>query len=92
MSRDVRSTRLDASGSVVAARARVCYLHIVCGASAGSVVIRDGGAGGTVLTTIDTPAGITIVVSVDIPGDGLLCNTNAYATLTNITACTVFYY
>ena len=72
-------------------RARVRYLHIVCGAGAGSVVIRDGGSGGTALVTIDTPAGATIVVSVDIPGDGVLCQTDVYATLTNVTACTVFY-
>jgi hypothetical protein len=88
---DVRSTRLAASGSVVGRRARVRFLHIVCGAGAGSVIIRDGGGSGAILTTIDTPAGATIVVSVDIPGDGLLCDTNAYAELTAVTACTVFY-
>lgn len=86
---DVRTTRLAASGSIVGTRARVKYLYIVCSGTAGSVVIRDGGSGGTVKATFDTPASATTVVTVDMPGDGLLCDTDVYATLTNVTAVTV---
>lgn len=88
---DVHATRLAASGSVVGTRARVLKVYALCGGTAGSVVIRDGGAGGTVLATFDTPGSTTATVDIDIPGDGLLCETNAYATLTNVTACTVVF-
>ena len=91
MDSDVKSTRLAASGSVFGNRARVKTIYVVAGATAGSVVIRDGGASGTILCTVDTPASATETVIVDIPGNGILCETDAYAILTNVTACTVFY-
>lgn len=88
---DVQATRLDASGSIFGGAARVKAISIIPGGTAGSVVIKDGGSGGTTICTIDTPASATDPMFITIPGAGLRCADSAYATLTNITAVTVFY-
>ena len=46
---DVKAGSLAASGTVFAGRTRVRGLIIEPGASAGSVVLKDGGAGGTTI-------------------------------------------
>lgn len=89
MQTDVRAISLAASGAITAYRARVKGLVVEPGASAGSVVIKDGGSGGTTLFTINTVAnGETF--SILIPAEGVLCLTSAYATLSNAKV-TVFY-
>ena len=57
--------------------------------SAGTLVLRDGGASGTVLMTIPTLAGDSSF-PVIIPGEGVLCYTDIHATISNATA-TVFH-
>lgn len=89
MQTDVKAISLAASGAVTDTRTRVRSLVIEPGVSAGSVVIKDGGSGGTTLFTINTTAnGETF--SILIPAEGVLCLNSAYATLTN-TKVTVFY-
>ena len=88
---DTHATTLTASGSVVAGRGRIAFIYAVCGAGAGSLVLKDGGASGTTLLTIATPADATATIHVDVPGEGILCSTNIYLTLTGVTSCTVFY-
>jgi hypothetical protein len=86
MQTDVLPTTLTSSGVVFEGRARVKGLVISPGGSAGSVAIADGS---TTLFTIGTVAqGETF--NVLIPGEGVLCATNVYATLSNAN-CTVFY-
>lgn len=89
MQTDVKAISLAESGAVTGARTRVKGLVIEPGASAGSVVLKDGGSGGTTVMTINTLAGGQLA-SVLIPGEGVLFNASAYATLTNAKA-TVFY-
>lgn len=89
MQTDVKAISLAASGAVTDTRVRVRGLVIEPGASAGSVVIKDGGSGGTTLFTINTLAGGE-TFNVIIPAEGVLCSTSAYATLTNAKV-TVFY-
>ena len=89
MQTDVKAISLAASGDVTTYRTRVRSLVIEPGASAGSVVLKDGGSSGTTLFTINTTAnGETF--NVLIPEQRVLCVTTAYATLTN-TKVTVFY-
>jgi hypothetical protein len=89
MQTDVKAKSVSVSGSVFGDRTRVRGLVITPGASAGSVILKDGGSGGTTIMTIDTVAqGETF--NVIIPGEGVLFSTNVYATLSNATA-TVFY-
>ena len=89
MQTDVKAKSLTESASVVGARARVKGIVITPGANAGSIALKDGGSGGTTLFTISTTAnGETF--NVIIPGEGVLFETDVYATLSNATA-TVFY-
>ena len=89
MQTDVRAISLAASGSATTYRARVRGMVVEPGASAGSVIIKDGGSSGTTLFTINTVAnGETF--NVLIPAEGVLCTTSIYATLSNAKV-TVFY-
>ena len=88
---DVKSTRLTgAGGAIFGGPARVKGVYIVSGGSAGSVVIRDGGATGTIVATLDTPSGAGMIY-MKLPEDGLRCATDAYAVLTGVPGATFFY-
>jgi hypothetical protein len=80
---DVSNVQVAASGSAFASRARVKGIVITTTvATAGSVLLKDGGSGGTTLINIDTPA-VVGTYSVTVPGEGVLFETDVYATLTN---------
>jgi hypothetical protein len=89
MQTDVKANSLAASGSVFGDRTRVRGMVIEPGASAGSVVLKNGGSGGTTVMTINTLAGGE-TFNVVIPAEGVLFATDVYATLTNAKV-TVFY-
>jgi hypothetical protein len=72
-------------------RARVKALYIVPSGTAGSVVLKDGGSGGTTIATFNTVASATQPTYLLMPGEGLLFRTNIYATLSNIGSVTVLY-
>jgi len=93
MQGDVRSTHLNATGSVYAARTRVKGFSICATAStAGTLTLKDGGASGTTLIEIDIPSNSNPnSFYVAIPQEGVLFTTNVYATLTNIASVTIFY-
>ena len=93
MQYDVKSTHLNASGSIYAARARVKGFSICATASsAGTLLLKDGGSSGTTLIEIDIPSNSNPnSFYVLVPGEGVLFSTNIYATLTNIASVTVFY-
>ncbi len=89
MQTDIRATSLAASGTAFDQRTRVRGALIEPGSSAGSVVFKDGGSGGTTIMTINTSAnGETF--SMVIPADGILFETDVYVALTNAKV-TVFY-
>ena len=89
MQTDVKAISLAASGDISAYPTRVRGLVVEPGASVGSVIIKDGGTGGTTLFTINTIAGGE-TFSVFIPAEGVRCFVSAYATLSNAKV-TVFY-
>jgi hypothetical protein len=53
-------------------------------------VVRDGGAGGTTVLTLNTPA-VTDIYDLMIPDNGILCATNVHVTVSNVTSVTVLY-
>ena len=71
--------------------------YYVADTTAGSITIKDGGASGTSIAVFDTPkgaaatAGENWVQYIPVPGDGLLCRTSGYATLSNVDKVTIFY-
>ena len=93
MQYDVKSTHLNASGSIFASRARIKGFSICATAStSGTLQLKDGGSGGTVMIEVDIPSNSNPnSFYVLVPGEGVLCTTNIYATLTNIASVTVFY-
>ena len=93
MQYDVKSKHLNASGSIYGARARIKGFSICATASAsGTLLLKDGGSSGTTMIEIDIPSNSNPnSFYVLIPGEGVLCETNIYATLTNIASVTVFY-
>ena len=74
-------------------RNRIKTVYAINGASAGSVVIREGGSGGNVVLTVNTAssttAGYTII---PLPGEGILVKTGTlHGTVTNTTSMVLFY-
>ena len=86
---DVKSNVATSSATVVGGPARVRSIYYTANASAGSIVVKDGGSGGTTVISIAVPA--NGFGNITIPGDGVLCSTNVHVTLTNVGSATVFY-
>lgn len=88
MRTDVKSVRVTATGDAVPFRTRVRTVQLTGGATAGTLQLRDG-ASGPVLIELDAP--INAAVNVLIPENGVLFDSAVHATLTNLTAATIFY-
>jgi hypothetical protein len=93
MQTDVKAKHLNASGMVFADRARIKGFSICATASSnGTLLLRNGGASGAIAIEIDIPSNSNPnSFYVSVPGEGVLCTTNIYASLTNIASVTVFY-
>ena len=98
MQTDVLASQpLTATGQMLAQNggnigtARVKGVYIVGTATAGSVVLRDGGSSGPIKATLNTVASATVPVYMLLPGEGILFQTSIHATVTNIGSATVFY-
>jgi hypothetical protein len=86
---DVKTKRLTGTGAASLGRNRLRQIQVLTGAGAGRLTLTDGNGGATVLD-IDFLASDSH--SVNIPDDGCLFTNDLYvATLTNITAMTIFY-
>ncbi len=91
MHSDSKTTTVTSSGAVFGGPSRVVGVYYVASGTAGSVVIKDGGSGGTTLATIATPASATATQYIDLSHAPIRCETSSYATLTNVTSCMVVY-
>jgi hypothetical protein len=81
------TTRTD-DGSIYAGRSRVKGIHCTT-TTAGSIVLKDGGASGSTLLSI--AIGANYSGNIIIPNDGILFETSVYLDLTSATSVTVFY-
>ena len=81
---------LDQAGDTII-RARVKSIYIVPAATAGSVVFKDGGTGGTTRLTLNTVASAAQPTYLLLPGEGLLFSTNIFVDVTDIGSVMVFY-
>lgn len=91
MQTDVSVKSLANSNTIYGGRTRVRGVLVTPGSANGSVTLKDGGSGGTTILTIPTVANGESF-NVDIPGNGVLFQTDVYATLAGTgTAVTVFY-
>jgi hypothetical protein len=85
---DVNVSYVTATGTVASGRKRLCAVHYHSGGSTGSIVLKDGGASGTTIMTLDFHANST--GDLMIPDEGVLFDTDIHATFTNITSATFF--
>lgn len=90
MAYDIQAATVTEAGVAVNKRARVKGISYITGGTAGSVVLKDGGSGGTAVLTLNTPA-TTDTYDLMIPDNGILCSTNVHVTVTNVTSVTVLY-
>ena len=86
---DVKANSLALSGTVFAGRTRVRGMIIEPSTGPGSVVLKDGGASGTTVLTINTTANGETFNAL-IPASGVVFSTDVYAVLTGAKV-TVFY-
>lgn len=86
----VRAATATGTGEVFGARARLKSVNYVAGGTAGSIVVRDGGASGVTILDLATPA-TSDAYHILVPQDGILCEETIHATLTNVTSATFFF-
>ena len=89
----ISSTQLAASGAVFGGSARVKSIYVAHRGTAGTVVLRDGGATGNVRCTINTAAAVGEYNTV-IPEPGIRCvnASGPYIAITGgVSFVTVFY-
>lgn len=85
-----KSATVTSSAQAVAAGCKVVSVQFRGAATAGSVVLKDGGANGTARLTLYTPASAAFAGFVSL-GSGIDFGTDVYAVLTNCDGCTVVY-
>lgn len=90
MAYDIQAATVTEAGVAVNKRARLKGVSYVTNGTAGSVTIKDGGSGGTTVLTLNTPAS-TDLYDLIIPDNGILCSSNVYVAVSNVTSVTVLY-
>jgi hypothetical protein len=90
MQTDVLSATATADGTLVAGPARIKGILLTTTSSAGSVVLKDGGASGTTRMTLNTPA-VAEMFNALLPGEGIRFTSDVYVDVTNVSSVTVFY-
>ena len=87
---NVFSAHADATGTIYAGATNLAGYQIAPGGTAGEIIFRDGGAGGTLLLKVNIPATPLTPISTLIPGNGIRFNTNIHVTLPASAAVTIF--
>lgn len=93
--KELQSINKTSSAAITSTPCRVHGLYVVGAATAGSVILKNGGSGGTTKLTINTPpittSGTTFAIYIPIPGDGLWFTTDCYATITTAASVEVLF-
>jgi hypothetical protein len=90
MQTDVKSSHVEATGTMVSSRTRLKGYHCISGGTAGDVIFRDGGASGVIRLQFNIGTG-TQPITLVIPGEGILFTTDVHVTLPTSAKVTVFY-
>ena len=90
MQYDVKSAQTEATGTIVSERTRLKGYQCISGGTAGDIIFRDGGSGGTILLRFNIGTG-TQPIALPIPGEGILFTTDIHVTLPASAKVTVFY-
>ena len=87
---NVFSAHADATGTIYAGATNLAGYQALAGGSAGEIVFRDGGSGGTVRLRINIPANTNNPFSNLIPGNGIRFTTDIHVTLPTNASVTIF--
>jgi hypothetical protein len=90
MQTDVKSATRTTDGTMVNQPTRVKGILLTTTSVAGSVVLKDGGASGTALITLNTPA-VAEMFNALLPAEGVRFTTDVYVDVTDVSSVTVFY-
>ncbi|MEQ8226724.1 MAG: hypothetical protein RIA64_01460 [Rhodospirillales bacterium] len=92
MHSDVKSIEKTASATAVSGEHRLKGVYLVPSASAGTLIVKDGGSSGTTMLTLKTVASATAdPVFVPIPCNGIRFMTDIYLDITDVASVTVFW-
>ena len=91
MQTDVLSAHTEATGTLVIGRNRLKGYQGLSGGTAGDIIFRDGGSGGTIRLRFNVPANTNNPFSNLIPGQGIVFYTDIYVTLPTSATITAFY-
>jgi hypothetical protein len=91
MQTDVQASHVEATGTMVSGRVRVKGYQCLSGGTAGDIILRDGGASGTIRLEFNVPANTNNPFANIIPGEGILFATDVHVTLPTGAKITVFY-
>jgi hypothetical protein len=88
-SSDIQSKRITGTGSLGVGPARITQIQVLTTTGSPRVTVTNGNGGETVL---DLDFNASSTHSVNIPNDGIRCNSDVYVSaFTACTAATVFY-
>ena len=90
MQTDVLSATRTTDGTLVAGPARIKGIMLTTTSTAGSIVLKDGGASGVTRITLNTPATAEMFNAL-LPGEGVRFYTDVYLDTTDVSSITVFY-
>lgn len=86
---DIFAVTRTSDGSVYGARARVRQVVVhTSGSGSPAIVLKNGGAGGTVLLSVTFST--SDVFALNIPDNGILFETDVFIDLTDCSSVTVF--
>ena len=90
MQTDVLAAHRDSTGTMVSGRNRVKGLIVTPGGTAGDIILRHGGSGGTTRLQFNLSTNQS-AFSFTVPGEGVLFLTDIHVTLPASSKLTVFY-
>lgn len=90
MQTDVKSATRTSDGTMVDQPTRVKGILLTTTTTAGSVVLKDGGSGGTARITLNTPA-VAEMFNALLPAEGVRFTTDVYVDVTDVSSVTIFY-
>ena len=87
---NVFAEHADATEVIYAGATNLAGYQALSGGTAGEIVFRDGGSGGTVRLRINIPANTNNPFANIIPGNGIRFSTNIHVTLPTSATVTIF--
>ena len=86
----LKAAHTEATGTIVTGAFYLKAYHCISGGTAGDIIFRDGGAGGTILAQFNIGTG-TQPITLLLPGSGVLFETSLHVTLPAAAKITTYY-